>query len=156
MAIFQVKTKNQSDIGKKPRVYFTCHPEDFKLYFKKVCEDIFLTHDCAIYYTEDMRAPIAEDEKEVDLGRNNLFVVANIRSLGLGIDIRSGGDHAEHNDGAHGKDQDCSHGFDEGFACLAAKASEDLIHSHSPPFSMTGSSQRMMVVVVVTPFTVTS
>lgn len=75
MAIFQVKTKNQSDIGKKPRVYFTCHPEDFQLYFKKVCEDIFLTHDCAIYYTEDMRAPIAEDEKEVDLGRNNLFVV---------------------------------------------------------------------------------
>ena len=75
MAVFKVKAKNRVDIDKKPRVYFTCHPEDFKKHFKKICEDIFKTHDCAIYYTEDMTEFIAEDEKEVDLGRNNLFVV---------------------------------------------------------------------------------
>jgi len=75
MAVFKVETKNKVDIDKKPRVYFTCHPDDSEKYFKRVCNDIFKTHDCAIYYTEDMTEVIAEDEKEVDLGRNNLFVV---------------------------------------------------------------------------------
>ncbi len=75
MATFKVETKNKLDIDKKPRVYFTCHPDDFERYFKKVCDDIFKTHDCAIYYTEDMTEIIAEDEKETDLGRNNLFVI---------------------------------------------------------------------------------
>ena len=75
MAIFKVEAKNKIDIDKKPRVYLTCHPDDFEKYFKKVCDDIFKTHDCAIYYTEDMNETINEDEKEVDLGRNNLFVV---------------------------------------------------------------------------------
>ncbi|MBQ3055596.1 MAG: tetratricopeptide repeat protein [Oscillospiraceae bacterium] len=75
MEVFEVRTKNQIEIGKKSRVYFTCHPDDFAVYFEKICEDLFQTHDCAIYYTEDMTAQIAEDEKDVDLGRNNLFVV---------------------------------------------------------------------------------
>lgn len=75
MATFNLKTKTQVNIDKKPRVYFTCHPDDFEKYFDKICEDIFKTHDCVIYYTEDMNERIADDEKEVDLGRNNLFVV---------------------------------------------------------------------------------
>lgn len=75
MAVFKIKAKNRVDIDKKPRVYFTCHPDDFEKHFEKICDDIFKTHDCAIYYTEDMTEIIAEDEKQVDLGRNNLFVV---------------------------------------------------------------------------------
>ena len=75
MAIFKVETKNKVDVDKKPRVYFTCHPDDLEKCFKKVCDDIFKTHDCAIYYTEDMTEVIAEDVKTVDLGRNNLFVI---------------------------------------------------------------------------------
>ena len=75
MAVFKVETKNKIDIDKKSRVYFTCHPEDFEKSFKKICDDILKTHDCAIYYTEDMAEVIAEDEMQVDLGRNNLFVV---------------------------------------------------------------------------------
>lgn len=75
MAFLKVETKNKVDIDKKPRVYFTCHPDDFEKHFKKICDDIFKTHDCAIYYTEDMTEVVAEDEKQVDLGRNNLFVV---------------------------------------------------------------------------------
>ena len=75
MATFQVAAKNKVNIDKKPRVYFTCHPDDFERYFKKICDDIFKTHDCAIYYTEDMTERIPDDEKEVDLGRNNLFVI---------------------------------------------------------------------------------
>ena len=73
--IIKVKTKNEFDMEKKPRVYFTCHSEDFEKYFKKVCDDIFKTHDCAIYYTEDMTEIIVEEEKEVVLERMNLFVI---------------------------------------------------------------------------------
>ena len=34
-------SKTQVNIDKKPRVYFTCHPEDFERCFDKVREDIF-------------------------------------------------------------------------------------------------------------------
>ena len=40
MAVFKVETKNKVDIDKKPRVYFTCHPDDFEKHFKKICEEI--------------------------------------------------------------------------------------------------------------------
>lgn len=69
------KTKGNADPKKKPRVYFTCHPDDFLRYFEKIVEDIFKTHDCAIYYTEDMTAAFEADHLETDLGQMNLFVV---------------------------------------------------------------------------------
>lgn len=75
MATFKVKTKNKVDVDKKPRVYFTCHPDNFETCFQKICNDIFKTHDCAIYYTHDMTEAIGSEEREVDLGRINLFVV---------------------------------------------------------------------------------
>ena len=75
MANFKIETNNKININKKPRVYFTCHPDDFETCFKKICEDIFKTHDCAIRYTEDMTESIEEENKEVDIGRSNLVVV---------------------------------------------------------------------------------
>lgn len=69
------KTKGNASPHGKPRIYFTCHPRDFDACFEKVCEDIFKTHDCAIYYTEDMSAPISEQDKATDLGSNLLFVI---------------------------------------------------------------------------------
>ena len=75
MATFLYKTKDGGDPKGKPRVYFTCHPEDFARYFEKVCNDIFKTHDCAVYYTQDMTEAIEEENLAVDLGQMNLFVV---------------------------------------------------------------------------------
>ena len=75
MAIFKVKTKGNSDPHGKSRVYFTCHPADFDKYFDKICEDVFSTHDCAIYYTQDMSAPHDADNLSVDLGQANIFLV---------------------------------------------------------------------------------
>ena len=75
MANMLCRTKGNANPKGKPRVYFTCHPADFEKYFDKVCEDIFKTHDCAIYYTEDMSAPIADEDLATDLGSNNLFVI---------------------------------------------------------------------------------
>ena len=75
MATMKMKTKNKTDINKKPRIYFTCHPDDFDNYFEKISNDIFSIYDCVIYYTEDMTEEINEKDKEFDIGRNNLFVI---------------------------------------------------------------------------------
>ncbi len=69
------RTRGNALPGGKPRVYFTCHPEDFEKYFDRVCEDILKTQDCAIFYTEDMTAPFTETEQRLDLGYKQLFVV---------------------------------------------------------------------------------
>lgn len=71
----KIRTRNNSDPHGKLKVYFTCHPHDFDTYFDMICNDIFKTQDCAIYYTEDMNKPIPEVYKDTDLGSMNLFVV---------------------------------------------------------------------------------
>ena len=75
MAEFKVRTNGGADPHDKPRVYFCCHPDDFDRYFDKICEDVFKTHNPAIYYTEDMSEPLDETNINVDLGRMNLFLV---------------------------------------------------------------------------------
>ena len=38
MAMFKVETKNKINIDQKPKVYFTCHPDDFeRYYFLRYC-----------------------------------------------------------------------------------------------------------------------
>lgn len=74
MAHMKVETKNTAGIDKKPRVYFTCHPEDLG-HLDKIRDDIFRSHDCAIYYTEDMSQPIEDEDLALDIGRANLVVV---------------------------------------------------------------------------------
>ena len=75
MAVFKVRTKDGSSHDGKPKVYFTCHPDDFELFFDKICNDIFATHSCAIYYTEDMSAPLEENNLDADIGSKNLIVI---------------------------------------------------------------------------------
>ena len=75
MAKILCKTKVYESSQNKPRVYFTCHPEDFERCFNKICNDILLTHNCAIFYTEDMTEVIEEQDIPTDLESNNLFVV---------------------------------------------------------------------------------
>ena len=71
----KVKTRGGSTPSGKRKVYFTCHPKDFDLYFDKVCDDIFKTQDCAIYYTPDMTAPLPEQYLDSDIGQMSLFVM---------------------------------------------------------------------------------
>lgn len=79
-AYLNVITRCGSPRGKR-KVYFTCHPKDFEKYFKIVCDDIFKTHDCAIYYTKDMSAPIPKEYLDTDLGQMNLFVIPITKRL---------------------------------------------------------------------------
>jgi len=75
MAEMLFKTRGNASPSGKPRVYFTCHSDDFGLYFEQVCEYIFKSHDCAVYYTADMNETINDEDKVTDLESNNLFVV---------------------------------------------------------------------------------
>ena len=72
---FQVKTKGNTNPKGKSRVYFSCHPDDFDDVFDKICEDVFASQDCAVYFTEDMSVVIPEENRETDLGRMNLFII---------------------------------------------------------------------------------
>lgn len=35
-----------------PRVYFTCHEDDFDIYFKSICSEIWTKQNCAIFYVD--------------------------------------------------------------------------------------------------------
>lgn len=74
-ATFLYKTLNSSSPEGKPRVFFTCHPDDFGKHFEKICGDVLQAQDCAIYYTEDPNADLSSDNNVVDLERMNLFVI---------------------------------------------------------------------------------
>ena len=93
MSQIKYVTRGNSSPNGKPRVYFTCHPNDFESRFQMICEDIFATQDCAIYYTEDMSEPLSFDDIDVELGRFNLFVVPitlkllNEESRAMSVDI---------------------------------------------------------------------
>lgn len=74
MLTLAYKTKGNAMPKGKPRVFFTCHPEDMNS-LDKLCEDIFQAHDCAVYYTEDMTEEISEEDRTLQLEQMNLFVV---------------------------------------------------------------------------------
>lgn len=74
------KTNGNEKPKGKPRVYFACHHEDFQQAFPRLCRDLFQSHDCAVYYTEDMQTPFAPEEAAL-LREYNLVVVAVTRKL---------------------------------------------------------------------------
>lgn len=60
----------------KPRVYFTCHPADFSLYFHEIASDILSLQDCAIFYKPDAAACFANPEQMDELlSQMQLFVL---------------------------------------------------------------------------------
>ncbi len=79
MVNVQIKAKDNENIEKKPRVFFTCYQDDFEKYFDRICKDIFLTHNCAIYYTADMNEEI--EDMETEFARYNLVVVPITQNL---------------------------------------------------------------------------
>lgn len=71
---FVTKTSgNASPVG-KPKVFFTCHPDDIG-YYNEISETILMLHDCAIYHTPDMSEAIYDAYSAADLGSMNLFVI---------------------------------------------------------------------------------
>lgn len=81
MADILYKTGSGSLPQDKPRVYYTCHPNDFELYFERISNDILRASDCVIYFTRDVTEAFHADEREVDLDRINLIVVPVTKKL---------------------------------------------------------------------------
>ena len=75
MSLMQVRTDGNASPKGKPRVYVTCHSQDFEQWFEKICDDIFKVQDCAIYYTKDMTEEIPDEDKATDLGQMNVFII---------------------------------------------------------------------------------
>ncbi len=73
MPYLQYKTRNMSNPKGKPRVYFTCHSEDFDAFFPSVSTELLSICDCAVWYAskEEQRS---EDFLE-ELGYMQLFVI---------------------------------------------------------------------------------
>lgn len=75
MSVLSVRTREKRDVQGLSRVYFSCHPDDFKDYFDVICEDIFRTQNCAIYYESEWEVPAGERELEELLASMQLFVL---------------------------------------------------------------------------------
>ncbi len=71
----KVRTKGNASPMEKPRVYFSCHPLDFDRYFTSVCEMLFKSSGCAVYYYEDMKEEQSDILRSMDLEQMNLFVI---------------------------------------------------------------------------------
>lgn len=79
------KTKERTPFG-KPKIYFTCHPDDYDRVFPsdevacfdKICGDILdkVDIDCAIFYALDREVPFTEEDIENALEGINFFVIA--------------------------------------------------------------------------------
>ncbi|MCD7956317.1 MAG: TIR domain-containing protein [Lachnospiraceae bacterium] len=67
------KTRGNTSPGRKPCVYFTCHPQDFPVYFDSVVSDILAVQDCAIWYNAEPDSPW--EDIEFDLKQMQLFVI---------------------------------------------------------------------------------
>ena len=69
--MFQYKTRGKSSPQGKPRVYFTCHPDDHEKFFGRITDELLKYADCAIWYSADSDY----ENIESDLGQMNLLVV---------------------------------------------------------------------------------
>ncbi len=73
MARLSFKPEGINPQGKE-RVYFACHPDDM-VYFEAVCEDIFASQNCVIFYNSEPDIPWDEESIDLELGRMQLFVI---------------------------------------------------------------------------------
>ena len=63
----QYKTRGMSEPKGKPKVYFSCHPEDFGEAFGPVTEDLLNHVNCAVYYDEEIGSAEPADEEVEDI-----------------------------------------------------------------------------------------
>ena len=66
-------SKDNLPIKGKPKVFFISHPADFDATFDLICDQIFKTHVCAIFYTDNSVESL--DDISTDLYQMNLFVI---------------------------------------------------------------------------------
>ena len=75
MAEFVYLTRENTNPQGKPKVYFTSHPADQKLFLKSIGGEILDNQNCAVYYLAGDVNPKDRAEYEFDLGEMRLFVI---------------------------------------------------------------------------------
>ena len=70
------RTRGNTDPKGKPRIYFTCHPDDMGLYFEEISSDLLRRLNCAVWFKEDPEDSFEDEGEIVDLlGQMQLFVI---------------------------------------------------------------------------------
>ncbi len=93
MAQLKYKTRGMADPGKKEKVYFCCHPDEFSNFFDSISDEILKRQNCAVWY-RDESDPYDEAEHLSDLARMQLFVMPvttkllNTENRALSVDFR--------------------------------------------------------------------
>ena len=59
----------------KPKVYFSCHADDFEQYFDEYAVKILRIQDCAIWYESEPEADYNREDLELNLSQMQLFVM---------------------------------------------------------------------------------
>jgi len=59
----------------KPRVFFTCHPQDHGAFFEEICRELLDNCSCAVYCYDPAAPAPEEDERFLDLSQMQLLVI---------------------------------------------------------------------------------
>ena len=80
--MLQFLTRTGALTGVMPRLYVSCHPDDFERLFRTICADIFAVQEnCAVFYEDDPSAEYNENELFSLLSEMRLIVVPVTRRL---------------------------------------------------------------------------
>ena len=72
--MLQYRTIEMSDPRGKPKVYFSCRPEDFEQAFDLIAEDIFRHMNCAIWYDTALQTkevPLQTEKPQFQIEENS-------------------------------------------------------------------------------------
>lgn len=76
------KTRGNSPLKGKPKLYFCCHPKDFDKCFEKISNEILSIQNCAVLYAE--KDTMRDDEFFAELKETQLFVMPVTSNLLFG------------------------------------------------------------------------
>ena len=69
------ETRGQKTANNKPNIYFACYPDDKKIYYDSIADEIWNIQNCAIFYEEDYSAPFDAEELERKIKSMQLVVM---------------------------------------------------------------------------------
>lgn len=76
MGFLTYKTNGMASPQGKPRVYFCCHPEDFRYFFGPISDELLqYQKNCAVWYPVDPAFDRSDPEHLADLEQMQLFVM---------------------------------------------------------------------------------
>ena len=73
--VFSYRTRGGVSPENKPKVFFTCHRDDFDRCFESIASGILEVYDCALFYTTDSNADLSDENTLIALERMSLFVI---------------------------------------------------------------------------------